>query len=531
MSIRCDVIPQFAFPKELLTFKPSSEDVGCVLKEAEGYTYRLIYCQLPLLPIEEALIRKFHESCSKHEVVLSRTLRARALRYICKTQGNLTEAIKNAVQTQCWRAKYFERPLTDKDATLRAHLEAGVAYICGRDASFRPILVLNLKRGAALMNAWTDKDITNVLVFVMEFMNRYMFLPGKVETYTILLDMKDVSIMDLVGGKAPKEPQNILRDHYTKRFYKCYVMNASKVAKTIWNVVSHMVLRSTSESQKIIWVHDKKTLLEDIAATQLEEKYGGSMKDWETFYPFPLNPGPFDAGYDGPLDESVPNCHRALARDTSIGHLWVDASLDDEVFKKAELQWASSATTIFATVGIDSPPMIKPRSVKGATTIMRDSLTEGTTSTPTEILKMTSALTMNEVDASSVMQMPIVTRANELSTSLGEDIAMGESKADPDFQLKDVTRDAEIAPAEEVAPADKITAPIQNDEVVASVDEVIIKLSESVRNESNPPIAHIIPPATQEENDPEQAELVALMVKAPEKKPKAKKIRCCCISE
>lgn len=256
------------------------------------------------------------------------------------------------------------------------------------------------------------------------------------------------------------------------------------------------------------------------------------MKDWDSFYPFPLNPGPFHAGYSGQVDDSVPNCHKALSRDTSIGHLWTDETLDGEVFKKAELQWASSATAIFATVGIDAPPEIKPRSIK-ATSSSRDSLTEGTTtSTATDIMKVPSGLTVNEADTSSVTKTPLVARTDELSTSLGEDVAMSEAKADQEYQSKDAKQNGESAqieeatPAEEVAPEDKVAAPIQSDEVVASVDE-----SQGVQSEGEPAKAQTIPPESHVENGSEQSDLVASAVKAPDEKPKAKKKGCCCFGK
>merc|ERR1719265_2408778 len=109
--------------------------------------------------------------------------------------------------------------------------------------------------------------------------------------------------------------------HYIGRVYKFYVCNMSWMLSAIAGTASAIL--TDRQKQKLVFVKDVKELRESFALHQLEEDLGGSRAPCTTFFPFPLLPGPFTAGYEGgPRQDAVPGCAEALPEETYMGKLW-----------------------------------------------------------------------------------------------------------------------------------------------------------------------------------------------------------------
>merc|ERR1719265_3090341 len=103
----------------------------------------------------------------------------------------------------------------------------------------RPILIIRAER---LPAEW-HKDGTGVtrlikmLVFCMEYLRRYMFVPGKIENIVVLVDLKNLGIAD-VPIKALKSIYSVLSHHYIVRVYRFYIVNMSYMLGTLVSVVT-----------------------------------------------------------------------------------------------------------------------------------------------------------------------------------------------------------------------------------------------------------------------------------------------------
>jgi len=279
---------------------------------------------------------------------------------LSRTRGDVNKAIKLMKETQEWRQDYFKNgPLDDKE--LASDLAHGVIYFSGRDRNFRPVIIV---RGKRIPEKWIKEKRTDllirVLVFCMEYMIRYMLIPGKVENLNVIFDFKGVSI-GFSDVSRLKEVYSVMSHHYLGRVFKFYVCNLSSGLKTLTSMVTAFL--TDRQKQKLCFVDNVAELRQDFALHQLEEDLGGSRPVETKFYPFPLPSGPFTAGFDGGSDgQSVANGHVLLTETGSRGRLW-----DDSVARENNLalDYASGAFEHFKKFDLPIPPeCVKTRTMQ-----------------------------------------------------------------------------------------------------------------------------------------------------------------------
>ena len=113
-----------------------------------------------------------------------------------------------------------------------------------------------------------------------------MIVMGKVETWIIIQDLKDVGVTQL--------PVNLLRTlserlsiYYSLRLHKCFTINVPLTINALWSVVKVFI---DPETRKKIIIERKKwrnMLTEIIDPNELEQQYAGNRPNKEReFYPF-----------------------------------------------------------------------------------------------------------------------------------------------------------------------------------------------------------------------------------------------------
>jgi len=312
MTIAISSLPPFCTPIELLLFEPRTDDIKQFFRN--GDFERKIYTNIRLDQSEMRKCAELRRLQEQSKAPLGPCMESRLLRYLSHTRGNCAKALEHLLVTQQWRREFFQPPI--RDTSMERILNSGLAYYCGRDCGMRPLLIVRAK--VALQNElWTEAEFTKYFAFCLEFALRYLFIPGKVETLIVLLDMEGV------GWNFPRERlkaiANLLAKHYAGRLYQMLVVNAAAMISGVWSLVKHFF----SDRQQAKTVFIKKACLvqkDRFALHQLETQYGGSVPRLTTFYPFHFYPGPFTANWDhGPDPDAIPDAHRAVCRATTIG--------------------------------------------------------------------------------------------------------------------------------------------------------------------------------------------------------------------
>merc|ERR1712039_268492 len=156
-----------------------------------------------------------------------------------------------------WRKEFFAKgPLTADD--VMEDMKHGIVYFCGRDFSLRPCLVIRANRIPKQWYANNELDrFIRLLVFNMEYLQRYMFVPSRVENITVLIDLNGMGITD-VPMTALKDVYKILNSHYGGRLYRLYNTNHSWMLKPISSAV--MALVTDRQRQKLCIVTSDKEM-------------------------------------------------------------------------------------------------------------------------------------------------------------------------------------------------------------------------------------------------------------------------------
>ena len=104
------------------------------------------------------------------------------------------EWLKNYVE---WRISNIPPVLNDLCEEL---IRAGFLYIHGRDKKWRPLIVLNPTALLQFKHHDGEKLCLEVIkwcVFVIEYMQKNIFLPGQIENYILIVDVNRLGVTEI----------------------------------------------------------------------------------------------------------------------------------------------------------------------------------------------------------------------------------------------------------------------------------------------------------------------------------------------
>jgi hypothetical protein len=315
-------IKPFLFPEEGLMFVPAANDLH--QKFANGDSERKIHNNTALNAQERAQINEFMQYIARHNIHLGPFVLSSASRFISRARGDIAKAVKLAVHTHEWRAEYFDPPLTDRVTTeIMQMAKRGIVYVAGRDSSLRPLMVVRPDRIPSELHNEKDCNVfIRMLVFWMEYVIRYMMMPGAIENLSVLVDL-DHFKMGWNSAKLMKHIYAVLSSHYIGRVYKFYVVNAPYFMNMLMSMVRPLL--TDRQQQKICMLsHGSMHPLHDVfAGSQLEKRYGGDRENISRFYPVEMNPGPFQPplslGRVSPNYSAIHDAHKVLPKYNNLG--------------------------------------------------------------------------------------------------------------------------------------------------------------------------------------------------------------------
>ena len=157
-------------------------------------------------------------------------------------------------------------------------------YVTGRSKTFCPVIIVNVRK---IIDSKIDFEaLCRVNYFVFNWIIDTMIVPGKVETWIIIQDMKDVCVTQI--------PKNLLQPlserlscYFSLRLNKCFTINVPMTIGILWGIAKHFI---DKETRKKIFIERKgwdKKLGELITPNNLEVRYGGSQPNRDgNYYPF-----------------------------------------------------------------------------------------------------------------------------------------------------------------------------------------------------------------------------------------------------
>lgn len=147
----------------------------------------------------------------------------------------------------------------------------------GRDTHFRPILIIEVRRAIELMDkmGYTFEEISQSILFFMNYIVNYMLIPGQIENWILICDLKDVGI-----NKFPQFKRIFSSlSRFRCRVIKNYMLHLGGFVRfALKNILS--VLGSAS-AKKLVVVESKnmEIMQQLIRKENLQQKYGGTAPD------------------------------------------------------------------------------------------------------------------------------------------------------------------------------------------------------------------------------------------------------------
>ncbi|CAE7560718.1 sec14 [Symbiodinium pilosum] len=351
LSVKEENIAPFTLPVEAFTFEPEPDMVVSHFKN--GDRERKIYCNIELSEEEQKSVKDLQEAAKAQGLEFFPSIAIMAGRFLSRARGDANKAIKLMLATQEWKAEYFkDGPVADHQVI--EDLKYGVVYFCGRDYGMRPTIICRANR---IPDEWyKDKAagierLIKVLIFSMEYMVRYMVVPGKIENNCLVVDLKGLGISG-VPISALSKIYSVMSHHYIGRVFRFYVVNMSSGLSTIAGWVKGLL--TDRQKQKLQLLDNLDDLKKDFAHHQLEEDLGGSRPMIKTFFPFPLQGPPFEKGStDSCTAKPLEGTHKLLTTMGARGRIYDPSKTKEE---NAALEFTPEAYDFFIQNNLSVPP-------------------------------------------------------------------------------------------------------------------------------------------------------------------------------
>jgi hypothetical protein len=128
----------------------------------------------------------------------------------------------------------------------------------------------------ALFDQKNIEPYFDALVYTQEEVIKNFFLPGQVESWSVIYDLSGLGLSDLpltsFKGILGKISLN-----YGGKLHKLWMLNAPSGISTSWKIVSTFLDDVTVDKIKISKLNTEKSMFDNIDPSQVEVKYGGTQ--------------------------------------------------------------------------------------------------------------------------------------------------------------------------------------------------------------------------------------------------------------
>jgi CRAL/TRIO domain len=241
---------------------------------------RIIFGFVPLTPKETTAMEEFRKYAQDNHLTYPKWTdddNRILLRFL---QGN-NFVFKKTAESLTNHVKWRETELKINESLAKSLLPYGLIYFFGRDRMFRPVLILNIRK-ILDMKIPLD-DVKNLLLYVIEWGIRNMLLPGKVEAYSVIVDLTKVGMLEIPVGML-QNMVGILQNNYRGRMYKFFLFNAPIFIQGVYILVKPLLEKFTQQKVNVLRNSGKEILI-ILPETQLEVKFGGKAPNLMEFLP------------------------------------------------------------------------------------------------------------------------------------------------------------------------------------------------------------------------------------------------------
>jgi len=262
-------------PSEAFLFFPRDEEA----KNSNGV--RLLFeGNIKFDEYEMKMIKEFRAYSRKAEVILQPTWTDSAILRFLQANSFKLEKTLNAVKEHSnWRTSRLPPKLTQP---IQEFLEKGYLYVHGRDHKFRPIIIFNVHM--IEVKTFDIELMIDTLTYFLEYIVNQLLLPGQVENWIILLDLKNMGLATLPLNPL-KKLLGYLQHNYRGRLHSMYIVNTPTTIYIPFQMAKKFLEESTVNKIQFIKKQIPEPMFLHVNKEQVEEKYGGTAKNIEKYWP------------------------------------------------------------------------------------------------------------------------------------------------------------------------------------------------------------------------------------------------------
>jgi hypothetical protein len=243
------------------------------------------------------------------------------LRFLQSTSYDNKKTLTFLKDHLTWKKNYYPIKVNSKVEEI---LNSGFMYMHGRDNHFRPIVVVKAQKYLQLSQKFSLEDFVTAIIYFIEYLVRYCLLPGQIESWNIIADMRNVSIMFLPSDLM--KMFSIFQGNYRARLCTVFVVGMNTIMNAIWSLVKKLIDAQTNKKVKFVKDINREEIFEFINKEQVEEMYGGTAKNLDE-----------SIGYFPPI---VP-CENFLKESDDRKEFLVSIEKYDEIYRSGRLNSVS----------------------------------------------------------------------------------------------------------------------------------------------------------------------------------------------
>ena len=255
---------------EMYRFFPPEEEIISIDKSNPHKNYRYIFNGQTKTDFEREKLSQFYEYESKTKKINypSDWNESDTMRILQATEYDIKKAYNNIIENINW-LENIPKTICDKTISL---LNSGFMYVHGRDHHFRPLIFVKIKVVKNILGKnYNFDDINKSIIFLMNYIMKYLLIPGQIENWIIFVDLDGVGFTDL--GDFQKIISTLSKRR--GRVFKNIFVNIGSFLKFSLKAIIKMV-SSVAKKSIILGANELNKVMELISPDNLEQKYGGN---------------------------------------------------------------------------------------------------------------------------------------------------------------------------------------------------------------------------------------------------------------
>jgi hypothetical protein len=281
-------------PKDAYFYIPKDDEIILFDEKNPTKTLRRIFeGGVEYNNYEKTKLKEFRKEIEKHnsnikkvKLILPESWKeCHILRFLQATQYNITKTIDMVLNHIEWRKVNIPPKITDKSKEI---LNLGFIYIHGRDCRFRPIMNIVANIYEKYKKNYTFADWERAVIYFMEYSIQNLLIPGQVENWDIICDLKDVSVTSI--PEELKKILGILQNNYRCRLYVMYIINIGGWISFGWTIIKKFLDASTEKKIQLLKSSNLDDMFKFINPRQIEKKFGGNAEDVKQYFFPPIFP-------------------------------------------------------------------------------------------------------------------------------------------------------------------------------------------------------------------------------------------------